>query len=80
MEQTLLQKHEEYIARVRAKGAKILSYDCPNPECGKAVEVIVPENKRAGTWDTSCTCPHCGDLQFKIATYAKVIVVRMENV
>ena len=61
---TLKQKHEEYIARVKANGGKTLTFTAPC--CGKPVE-----DRTAGkdeTWDTLATCPHCETVYWKVAT------------
>lgn len=66
--QTLKQKHEEYIAKVKANGGKTLTFKAPC--CGKEIE------DRAGvegeTWDTLASCPHCGALYVKITTATEI--------
>lgn len=66
---TLKQKHEEFIAKIKANGCKTLTFVAPC--CGKAIE------DRAGndgeTWDTLATCPHCGVLYMKVTTEHKIV-------
>ncbi|WP_153117405.1 hypothetical protein [Rhodocyclus tenuis] len=66
---TLKQQHEEYLARVKAKGAKTLTF--VTPCCGKTVEDMAAH---AGeTWDTLATCPHCETIYWKVATDSEIV-------
>lgn len=65
---SLKQKHEEFIARVKANGGKTVQYAAPC--CGGMVEDrLAPEGE---TWDTLTTCPHCEKTFFKVTTSSKV--------
>lgn len=60
----LKQQHAEFLAKVKASGAKTAFYKAPC--CGAAVE-----DRLAGAgemWDTWSTCPHCEALYWKVTT------------
>lgn len=69
MTSTLKQKHDEYIATVKARGAKTLNYRTPC--CNKEVEDRVPSDN--DMWDTITTCPHCETHHFKTATATEIV-------
>ena len=60
----LKRKHDEYNARLRANGTKLLPYVVPC--CGATLEGR--ENTEGGRWTTLATCPECGSLYMKITT------------
>ena len=60
----LKRKGEEYNARLRAKGIKLLPYVVPC--CGATLESR--ENTEGGRWTTLARCPECGGLYMKITT------------
>lgn len=66
---TLKQRHEEYIARLKAKGRKTLTFVAPC--CGETIEDIAAGEGE--TWDTLSTCPHCGALYMKVTTSAEIV-------
>lgn len=66
---TLKQKHDEFIAKVKAKGGKTLVYRTPC--CNNEVEDRVPPSGEM--WDSMVTCPHCDAHYFKTATTKKII-------
>lgn len=65
MQKTLLQRHEEYVARAKACGAPTDTLVLPC--CQKPLECLIP--REAGQqWDTLMTCPYCAGLFVFIAT------------
>jgi hypothetical protein len=60
----LKRKNDEYNARLRAQGIKLLPYVVPC--CGATLESR--ENTEGGRWTTLATCPECGALYMKITT------------
>lgn len=61
MTMTLKERHEDYIARLRARGDEITNYECP--DCGGVIDTMAaPEGE---SWDTLSTCPHCEGLHMK---------------
>lgn len=65
---TLKQQHDDYISRLRARGATILSYKAPC--CGESIETNVPETGK--TWDSLVTCPNCGANHMKVVSHDSV--------
>lgn len=65
----LKQKHEEFIAKIKANGGNTLTFVAPC--CSQEIE------DRAGnkgeTWDTLATCPHCGTLYMKVTTEHEIV-------
>lgn len=66
---TLKQKHDEFIARLKAQGTKILEFKCP--ACGKKIETQAAP--KGDTWDSLSNCPHCEALYMKIVTNKKAV-------
>jgi hypothetical protein len=67
---SLLQRHLDYMARVRAHGAHILTY---RPVCcGVETETTAPTDDDV-VWDTPTICPHCGALYLKVVTRDAII-------
>lgn len=66
--QTLKQKHEAYIAKIKAGRGKTLTFKAPC--CGAEIEDRAA--LKGETWDTLTTCPHCGELFMKVATSTKI--------
>jgi|GEM_PF-6809486 len=60
----LKRKAEEYNAKLRADGIKLLSYVVPC--CGATQESR--ENNTGGRWTTLATCTECGGMYMKITT------------
>lgn len=58
------QNYDAHIARLKAFGAKILSFNTPC--CGKVVETQAPAFPAA--WASQENCPHCGKLYLKTST------------
>lgn len=63
---TLMQRYTQYNERLKAKGIKLISFDCPS--CAKAIECQAAP--RGDTWDSMANCPHC-DALFKHITEGK---------
>ena len=61
---TLLQQHDDYVARVKASGAPTRTYRTPC--CGKELEDPVP-HEPGDQWDSLTQCPHCNALYMKVA-------------
>ena len=66
---TLKQKHEEYIAKVKADGGKTLTFKAPC--CGQEIEDLA--GREGQTWDTLTSCPHCGAMFMKITTATEIV-------
>lgn len=66
--ETLAQKHEEYLARVKANGGRTLTFiaSC----CGKTIEDVAAP--RGQTFDSMFLCPHCNALLWKVATDSEI--------
>lgn len=60
----LKRKAEEYNAKLRADGIKLLPYAVPC--CGATQESR--ENTTGGRWTTLATCTECGGMYMKITT------------
>ena len=59
---TLLKRYTEYNDRLKAKGAKMIKFNCPM--CAKDIETLpAPKGE---FWDTLAQCPHCEALYIKI--------------
>ncbi|MBN8885936.1 MAG: hypothetical protein J0I77_09470 [Rudaea sp.] len=71
---TLLQKHEEFISRLRANGVRILRYQVPC--CGKELEDRAAN--KGEVWDTLATCPHCKALYLKISKSSEIVAMLAE--
>lgn len=65
----LLQKHAEFISRLRANGIRTLRYQTPC--CGKEMEDRAAS--KGQVWDTLATCPHCKALYIKTSTSARIL-------
>jgi len=65
----LQQKHDEYVAKVKARGGKTLKYLVPC--CGKEVED--PAVLEGETWDPIAVCPHCRALYWTASLPAKAL-------
>lgn len=62
---TRLDDYVAYMDQVRAEGRPIVAYE---PPCGcPAIETEAPDD--ADVWDTLSTCPHCGDLHYKVVYF-----------
>lgn len=68
MTTTLKQKHDEFIAKVKAAGKKTLIYTAPC--CGKSIED--PAAPKGDWWDTLATCPHCNEIYMKVSTSTSI--------
>lgn len=64
---TLRRRHDEYIARLKAAGNKVITVDLP---CGHQTET--PAAPEGEVWDTLSTCQHCGALYMKITSGDRV--------
>lgn len=71
----LAKKYENYLQSWKNKGGKSASCDCPH--CGKSVEHPLP-GLVGDKWDTLTTCPHCGEISWKVATHNSVTVVKVK--
>lgn len=65
----LRERHEKFIARAEARGARVLSYDCPYPDCSAEIKTTAPDRDDGSEWDTLCTCPQCGRLFMKLVNF-----------
>ncbi len=61
----LLNAHQKYIAKVKAKDGRVLSFTTPC--CAQPLEDAVP-NDEFEVWSTMAQCPHCDGLFFKRST------------
>ena len=69
---TLMQRHENYIAAIKANGGKCVVYQTPC--CGKSLESLAaPDGEN---WDSLVTCPFCGDLFAKLTNGADITAFR----
>jgi Zn finger protein HypA/HybF involved in hydrogenase expression len=68
-------RHDEYIEKCRAAGAKLTAYRAPC--CGGLLEARVAP--RGQVWDTMAQCPHCGGLYLKITKGDRVTAVVPEE-
>lgn len=74
MTTTLKQKHDEFIAKVKATGAKTLIYTAPC--CGKSIEDrAAPKGDK---WDTLSTCPYCNEIYMKVSTSTVITATLVE--
>ena len=58
-------KHNAYMFQWKASGRRTLAYTAPC--CGATIETTAPP--KGETWDSLATCPHCGELHFKVVTF-----------
>lgn len=65
---SLKEKHEAYIAKVRAGGSKTAFYSTPC--CRKELEDRLGEKGRV--WDTLAVCPYCGTVYLKVITATRI--------
>lgn len=72
---TLKEQHEQYIARAKLAGKRILTYKAP---CGHELETPAPEGGK-DRWTTAATCPECGALYMKATTHNSVVVTEMPD-
>lgn len=63
MNTELLNKHNDYIERLRKAGARILQYSAPC--CGMVVETHVPSDEQV--WDSLTSCPQCDGMYMKVS-------------
>lgn len=61
-------KNDEYFARMRDQGRKLVAYHAPC--CKGLLETLAAP--RGQVWDTMAQCPHCGGMYLKITKGAKV--------
>lgn len=66
-----------YFERVRAAGARILAYKCPN--CKESIDTVAPNTKRE-RWDTMTTCPHCHHLHWKVVKCNSVVATDVKKI
>ncbi|MBX9868181.1 MAG: hypothetical protein K2X63_00140 [Burkholderiaceae bacterium] len=74
MNKTLKQQHEAFIARIKATGAKTLTYTAPC--CGKSIEDRAAP--KGDVWDTLAMCPHCGEKYMKVSTSTVITATLVE--
>jgi hypothetical protein len=67
-------KHDEYIAKCRAAGDKLVAYRVPC--CGGLLETRAAP--RGEVWDTVSQCPHCGHLYIKLTRGSEIEALSME--
>ena len=70
---TLKQKHDDYNAKLKARGVKMLAYTVPC--CNGQME-----GRAAGAgekWDSLATCPHCGELYMQITTANEIQALQL---
>lgn len=72
----LLAEYNAYMARWKGSKKPVLPYTAPC--CGAQLETPVPRDVRE-TWDSLCTCAHCGGTYMKIAT-SKAVTLRSAEV
>jgi hypothetical protein len=68
----LKQRHDEYLANLRAQGVTLLSYVVPC--CGAKLEA--PAASEGGRWTSLATCPECGGMFMQITTADKIEALR----
>lgn len=68
----LKQQHDDYNARLQAKGITLRPYRAPC--CGAVLWSRVANTGER--WDTLATCPECGELYIKISTDAAILGLR----
>ncbi|EPG9355252.1 hypothetical protein ACKU3Z_030060 [Pseudomonas aeruginosa] len=59
---TLMQRYTEYNDRLKAKGVKLVAFECP--ACQQSIETL-PAPK-GDVWDNLSECPHCNAMFMKI--------------
>lgn len=64
------QHHQEYLARHRASGSKLLTYQTPC--CGYRQTTVAAEPGE--TWDSAAVCLGCGSLYWRVITDEQVEV------
>lgn len=55
------EEHDAYIAKLRAAGRALASYQCPHCK-NEIFTLAAPAGER---WDSLASCPHCPELHFK---------------
>ena len=54
----VMQVYTEYYSRLKAKGVRLIKFDCP--KCAKEIETVpAPAGEK---WDSMSQCPHCESL------------------
>jgi len=71
---TLLQRHAEFISRLRANGVRTLRYRTPC--CGQEIEDRAAN--KGEVWDTLATCPHCKAMYVKVSRSTRINAVLPE--
>lgn len=66
---TLLEQHNDFIARVKARGGKTATYRTPC--CKKPLEDRLATAGEC--WDTMSVCPYCGAHYIKIASEHAIV-------
>lgn len=64
----LLSAHRAYIAKIKAKGGRTLTFTTPC--CAQKLEDSAPND--VGTWSTLAQCPLCESLFFKVTTHDQI--------
>lgn len=65
---TLKERHAEWVAFAKAKGLKLLKFNCPH--CGKEIETLAaPEGE---VFDTAAGCIHCDKGYWREVTNTEV--------
>lgn len=59
-----LEKYQAYIAKIRAHGHPLASFECP--ACTQILETERPYLDGNEKWDSWGTCPYCESIFFKV--------------
>lgn len=70
MTANLLALHNDYIARAKSNGARILKFNAPC--CNGLLETTAPKGAKE-QWDSLTRCPHCDQLFMKVVTRGKAL-------
>lgn len=61
-------RYYEFVSTMRAGGGHLLAFR--SPCCETQTQTLAPEDNNV--WDTTCTCPWCGQLYAKIVSHDEV--------
>ena len=68
---TLKQRHDDHIAKLKASGVTLTSFNCP--ACNTVILTRVPDS---GVYDTVTLCPECEEIFFKIVHADGRVVIK----
>lgn len=66
--QVLRDRYYEYISTMRAGGGHLREFTAPC--CQTLTQTLAPED--SDVWNTTCSCPWCGELYVKIVSHEDV--------